>query len=183
MGMSKIMKPSVQLSLGLLTVVALVTVACRKKHAPLEVASYVDINRYAGEWYEIARLPVYFQKDCYATKARYTLQPDGTVAVYNTCRKGSVDGKLRDAEGKAYVVDTSTNAKLKVQFFWPFKGDYWILDVGKEYEYAVVGEPARENLWILSRQTNMDQNVLSRIVEKAKSQGFDTSQLIYTEHQ
>lgn len=175
-------KPAVQIYVGLLVISALVAVACRKKHAPLEVASYVDVKRYTGQWYEIARLPNSFQKGCYATTARYTLQPDGTIAVLNSCNKGSVQGKLKQAEGKAFVADTSTNAKLKVQFFWPFKGDYWILDVGEEYEYAVVGEPSRENMWILSRQPDLDKNIVDRIISKANRQGFDTSQLIFTAH-
>lgn len=80
------------------------------------------------------------------------------------------------------MADPTTNAKLKVQFFWPFKGDYWILDVGENYQYAVVGEPSRENLWILSRSPSIDQQVLKNIIEKVNAQGFETSKLIYTKH-
>lgn len=156
--------------------------ACKKKYAPLPVVSYVDLKKYMGVWYEIAHLPVSFQKGCYATKATYMLRNNGEVEVLNTCNKNSLDGKLKKAEGKAFVADPTTNAKLKVQFFWPFKGDYWILDIGEDYQYAVVGEPSRENLWILSRSPRIDQQVLQNIIEKANTQGFDTSKLIYTKH-
>lgn len=156
--------------------------ACKKDYAPLPVVSYVDLTKYMGVWYEIAHLPVSFQEGCYATKATYTLRNDGVVEVLNTCNKNSLDGKLKKAEGKAFVADPTTNAKLKVQFFWPFKGDYWILDIGENYQYAVVGEPSRENLWILSRSPSIDQQVLKNIIEKTNAQGFDTSKLIYTKH-
>jgi apolipoprotein D and lipocalin family protein len=166
----------------ILLLVTFILYACKKEYAPLPVAPYVDLNKYMGVWYEIARLPVSFQEGCYATKATYTLRNDGTVEVLNTCNKNSLEGKLKKAEGKAFVADPTTNAKLKVQFFWPFKGDYWILDVGENYQYAVVGEPSRENLWILSRNQSMNRGTLEKLIEKVNSQGFDTSKLIYTKH-
>lgn len=154
-----------------------------KTYEPLPVAPYVDLNQYMGEWYEIARLPVSFEKNCIGTKARYTLQDDGSVEVLNTCYKGSWNGKLTSARGKATVADPQTNAKLKVQFFWPFSGDYWILEVGNGYEYALVGEPTRENLWVLSRTPQLDLQLLHNIVAKAERLGFNTSQLVYTAQQ
>ncbi|QHT65574.1 lipocalin family protein [Rhodocytophaga rosea] len=180
--MSIVNKPAFRISVGLVVAAVLVAAARRKKHAPLAVAPYVDLNKYVGEWYEIARLPASFEKDCYATKARYTLQADGSVKVENSCHKGGVEGKVKQTTGKAMVVDPVTNAKLKVQFFWPFSGDYWILEVGPDYEYAVVGEPSREYLWILSRQPVLDKVVLNSLLQRAKAKGFDTSQLIFTRH-
>jgi apolipoprotein D and lipocalin family protein len=181
--MSFVNKPAVRISVGLVAAAAILAVARRKKYAPLAVAPYVDLSKYAGEWYEIARLPASFEKDCYATKARYTIQTDGSVRVDNSCHKGSVEGKLKQATGKAMVADPVTNAKLKVQFFWPFSGDYWILEVDPEYQYAVVGEPSRENLWILSRQPVLDKVVLNSLLQRAKAKGFDTGKLIFTRHQ
>ena len=86
------------------------------------VVPYVDLKRYLGTWYEIARYPHRFQENCYASLAQYTQGPDGTIRVLNQCRLGSLDGKLKEAKGKAWVTDKLTNAKLKVQFFWPFSG-------------------------------------------------------------
>jgi apolipoprotein D and lipocalin family protein len=170
-------------TLGALAGIGLVAYMRRKEdYAPLPVAQYVDLNKYAGEWYEIARMPAPFEKECYATKATYTLNEDGTVNVLNTCHKQSTDGRLKKATAKAFVTDPVSNAKLKVQFFWPFSGDYWILDVGENYEYAVVGEPSRKYLWVLSRTPNLEKQILNGLLEKAKAQGFDTSRLIHTKH-
>lgn len=162
---------------GSLTVAA---TSSKKNYPPLEVAQNVDLDRYVGEWYEIARLPAIFEKDCYGAKAEYSVAEDGTLQVVNSCHKGSLDGKLSVAKGKGYVVDEETHAKLKVQFMWPFKGDYWILEVGDNYEYALVGEPSRKNLWILSREPQINLDRLQDLVDKARNMGFNTDKLIYT---
>ena len=95
----------------------------------------------------------------------------------NACRKETLDGKLKKIEGKAWVADKATNAKLKVQFFWPFWGAYWIIDLGQEYEYAVVGHPKRKYLWILSRSPDMSSEVYQAIVERLVKQGYDPARL------
>lgn len=145
----------------------------------LEVVQSVDLSRYIGRWYEIARLPNSFQKKCADTvTANYTLREDGKIEVINRCRKAS--GEYTTAKGKAKVVDKKTNAKLKVTFFWPFYGDYWILDVGPNYEYAVVGEPGRKYLWILSRSPQMDEALVRQLQQKMKAKGFNTEKMIRT---
>lgn len=149
------------------------------KPEPLKVVSAVDLNRYVGVWYEIAHLPFKYQKGCSATTATYTLRADGRIDVLNRCLK---EGKESKAKGVAWIADSATNARLKVRFFWPFSGDYWIVDLGSNYEYAVVGVPSRKYLWILSRTPQMDQNLLREIKDRASRQGFDVSRLIYTAH-
>ena len=139
-----------------------------------------ELDRYLGTWYEIARYPNRFQKDCVATTATYTLRPDGRVTVVNRCRSKTLDGKPKEAKGVAWVVDPSSNAKLKVRFFWPFSGDYWIIDLGTEYEYAVVGHPKRSYLWILSRTPKLDKAVYQGILERITAQGYDLKPLIQT---
>ena len=148
--------------------------------APLEVVPFVDLTRYVGRWYEISRYPNRFQEGCVGSRATYTLRSDGKIGVLNECLAGSFSGKLRNAKGTAKVVDTKSNAKLKVSFFWPFYGDYWIIDLGKDYEYAVVGHPYRIYLWILSRTKNMDEKLYREILERLKANGYDTSRLIRT---
>jgi apolipoprotein D and lipocalin family protein len=150
---------------------------------PLETVEFVDLDRYAGQWYEIARYHHRFQEGCVGSKATYTRRDDGKIAVVNECRDKSMDGKLRSAKGKAWVVDKTTNAKLKVSFFWPFAGDYWIIDLGKNYEYAVVGHPNRKYLWILSRTPAMDVETYGAILKRLQTQGYDTAKLIRTEQQ
>jgi apolipoprotein D and lipocalin family protein len=145
---------------------------------PLEVVASVDIGKYMGTWYEIGRYPNRFQKDCVATQVTYTLRPDGKVKVVNSCREGAPDGKLKTIEGKAWSVDPVTNAKLKVQFFWPFSGDYWIIQLDTDYRYAVVGHPKRDYLWILSRTPALDPGTLRAIEQKLIEQGYDPARLI-----
>jgi apolipoprotein D and lipocalin family protein len=146
---------------------------------PLQVVNYVDLQRYVGRWYEIARYPHKFQEGCLQSQATYTLTDKG-ISVLNECYEEEQPEKLRSAEGKARVVDSQTNAKLKVSFFWPFYGKYWIIDLGEDYEYAVVGHPSRKYLWILSRTPEMDNALYQDILRRLQDQHYDTSKLIRT---
>ena len=146
----------------------------------LAVVPRVEIDRYLGTWYEIARYPNRFQKECVAVTADYSLRPDGKIKVVNACRKETLDGKIKKIEGKAWVADKATNAKLKVQFFWPFWGAYWIIDLGEDYEFAVVGHPKRKYLWILSRTPTLDQETLDGILARLPDKGYDTERLQWT---
>jgi len=139
---------------------------------PLQTVQQVDLKRYLGQWYEIARYPNRFQKNCQESSASYALRDDGDIEVLNRC-KDSGDGKQRQSKGHAWVVDSASNAKLKVSFFWPFRGDYWIIELGREYEYAVIGTPNRKYFWILSRTRTMDDTLYAAILQRAKQQGFD----------
>jgi apolipoprotein D and lipocalin family protein len=152
----------------------------KQTYLPLSVVPYVDLTRYTGTWYEIARYPHRFQEGCVGSKATYTLRDDGKISVLNECYEKTFNGKIRSAKGKAWVIDKETNAKLKVSFFWPFSGHYWIIDIGENYEYAVVGHPDRKYLWILSRSPEIDDQLFNNIIEKLKTQSYDTSKLIRT---
>ncbi len=151
-----------------------------KSIPPPETVPYVDLNRYLGVWYEISSFPQSFQKGCVATQAEYSLLENGKIQVLNSCRDQTLEGKIRTAKGTATVADTKSNAKLKVSFFWPFTGDYWILELGKEYEYALVGAPNRKYLWVLSRTRQMNPDVYESILQLAVAKGFDISQLVKT---
>ena len=168
----------------LLLVVAIsILAACRlpeaEKLPPLRVVDHVDLKRYAGEWFEIARYPHRFQEGCVGSKATYRLDDDGIVVV-NECYEQKLTGAVRSVTGSARVVDRQTNAKLKVTFFWPFAGDYWIIDLDDNYQYAVVGHPTRKYLWILSREQEMDATVYQGILLRLQLQGYDTAKLIKT---
>ena len=143
----------------------------------LDVVPHVELEKYLGKWYEIAHLPAKFQDGCSETTATYTLSKNGSISVLNECRR---KGKVTRAKGKAKVVDKTTGAKLKVTFFWPFYGDYWIIKLGNDYDYSVVGTPNRKYLWILSRTPQMDNELFSQLIEFAKSKGFDAGNLIRT---
>jgi apolipoprotein D and lipocalin family protein len=161
-------------------VMALASCASRPRYAqpPTTVAS-VDLARYAGSWYEIASKPMIFQRGCEGTTAVYTAQANGSITVENTCRKK--DGTTAKAVGRAKVVPGTGNAKLKVNFFGPFWGDYWVLALDeKDYRYALIGGPDRRYLWILSRTRTMDQTTLTKLTSIAQAQGYDLSDLSLT---
>jgi apolipoprotein D and lipocalin family protein len=149
----------------------------RAETEPLEVVSHVDLQRYLGTWYEIATIPQRFQKGCVGVTAHYTLRPDDAIDVTNVCRKESLDGKVRSVRGRAWVVDKATNAKLKVRFFWPFAGDYWIIELDPDYRWAVVGHPGRHYYWILSRTPQMDPAIYEELLRRAAAKGYDTSRI------
>lgn len=146
---------------------------------PLQTVPRVDLARYLGTWYEIATIPQRFQKGCTGVTANYTLRPDGDITVVNACRKDSLNGKFKSVTGKAWVTDKQTNAKLKVRFFWPFSGAYWIIELDSlNYQYAVVGHPNRQYLWILSRTPQMDDALYNELVSRiVNTHGYDVSKL------
>ncbi len=147
---------------------------------PLETVPYVDLERYSGLWYEIASYPQRFQKGCHRTTAEYTLSDRGHVVVVNRCNRDSIDGRQSSIRGRAYVQKNSGNAKLRVQFFWPFRGDYWIIDLADDYSYAVVSHPSRNYLWILARKPVIDQDIYNGILGRLKDNGFDLDRLQLT---
>lgn len=135
---------------------------------PLQTVPSVDVERYMGSWYEIAAFPQRFQKGCTGTTASYGLRSDGEVDVVNRCFLESLEGEEKVAEGRARVVDKVSNAQLEVSFFWPFWGDYWIIELDDEYQYAVVGHPSRDYLWILSRSPHMEESLYQAILNRLR---------------
>jgi len=139
----------------------------------------VDLNRYMGLWYEIARFPHSFEKGLVCVTATYIKNADGTVQVINRGHRESDRKKIKEARAKAWVPDPAFPGKLKVQFFWPIKGDYWIIELDqKAYQYAVVAGPSPDYLWILSRTKTIDENLYKKLVDGARQKGFDTDRLI-----
>lgn len=138
----------------------------------------VDLARYIGTWYEIASFPMFFQRNCIAdTTAEYQLKTDGEVSVLNRCKTKS---GFDEAHGSAKPVAGSNNARLKVSFFWPFSADYWVIGLDSEYRWAVVGNPNRKYLWILSRSHELPKELLDAALKAAREQGYDLTQLRYT---
>ncbi len=155
----------------------LLLVACHSTSRPLQTVSSVDLKKYEGTWYDIAHLPQKFQEGCSCVTANYQ-QVEDYVQVINTCLR---EGKMDSITGKAFSVEGSDNSKLKVQFFWPFKGDYQIIALDEDYSTALVGTPDRESLWLLSRTAKPTANTVKEYLNKAEELGFDTSQMIYTD--
>ncbi len=158
-------------------VLSTAAVAAAAAPKPLEVVPRVDIQRYLGTWYEIATIPQRFQKGCVGVTAHYSLRPDGALEVVNVCRKDRLDAPPRSIRGKAWIVDKTTNAKLKVRFFWPFAGAYWIIELDPDYGWAVVGHPDRSYYWILSRTPQMEPAVYDDLIRRAAAKGYDTTRI------
>lgn len=159
---------------------ALLFLAAYSASAPIEVVPEVDLKRYAGKWYEVARLPNRFQRNCAGNvTASYDLRPDGKITVLNACRER--DGGIKTAKGTARPAHRrGPNSKLKVTFFWPFSGDYWILHLDPGYRWAVVGDPSRKYLWFLSRTPFLDSATFEELESRVRGQGFDTTRLVRT---
>jgi apolipoprotein D and lipocalin family protein len=159
--------------------------ADRETPPPVPV-SHVDLQRYVGTWYELAKIPNRFQKDCsQGTTAEYALREDGRISVVNRCIRP--DGTVKKAEGVARVVDAATNARLKVSFvsflgIRPFWGDYWILGLDADYAYAVVGTPDRKYGWILCRTPDPEPQTLEAIWAVVRGQGYDPEDFEATPH-
>jgi apolipoprotein D and lipocalin family protein len=146
--------------------------------SPVTSVPSVDLARYSGKWYEIAAFPMFFQRNCVAdTTAEYAAADRGALSVHNRCRTASGSD---EATGQATVVEGSGNSRLKLTFFWPFKSDYWVLGLDPEYRWAVVGNPNRKYLWLLSRTPQLPPQQLATALASAAAQGFDLSQLHYT---
>jgi apolipoprotein D and lipocalin family protein len=143
-------------------------------------AKAVEVSRYLGKWYELARYEAGFQKDCEAVTAEYSLTAPDEIKVVNSCRRGGLDGKLSVANGKAKIVAGSNNAKLKVSFFGPFYGDYWVLDRADDYSWAIIGEPSGRYLWLLSRTARPGDQALQSLTARAAGLGYDTKLLRIT---
>jgi apolipoprotein D and lipocalin family protein len=170
----------------LVSTCALLVASCAgiESRQPLQTVASVDLARYAGTWYEIARLPMWFQRHCIDSRAIYTTRPDGTIGVHNECMTDT--GGLDQVDGIATIVNTHTNAKLAVTFDNFFarlagpsrEGNYWILDLDPDYQTALVGTPDRRYLWMLSRNPHLDEATYQRMVGKAQQLGFPVSGLI-----
>ena len=169
-------------------VAALALAGCATPDAgpvPPKTVDHVDFKRYQGKWYELARLPMYFQRDCAQSEAHYNLRTDGSVGVLNRCL--TLDGEWKEASGTATPQVPGKTDKLWVEFDNWFsklapgvaKGEYWVLYVDSEYRTALVGNPDRKYLWILTRQENIPAFEREDLLSRARQQGYDTTRLIW----
>jgi len=176
-----------KLNIAIVTMVGTVLAACSPagpsgNSSVPQPAKPVELKKYMGHWFELARYENQFERGCEAVTADYSLRDDGMVRVLNACREGGIIGKRKESEGKAKIVADSGNAKLKVSFFGPFYGDYWILDHANDYSWSIVGEPSGRYLWILTRTPTPSEKTSDMLVEKAKTLGYDVDMLRWTHH-
>lgn len=138
----------------------------------------LDLNRYLGTWYEIARFPHSFEKNLVGVTATYSLREDEKIRVINQGYKTTLDGELSVAEGKAKIPNPSEPGKLKVSFFWIFYADYNVLELDENYQYVMIGSSSPKYFWILSRRPKMDSETYEMLLEKARKRGYNLANLV-----
>jgi apolipoprotein D and lipocalin family protein len=164
----------------LILISAMIFGSANSQKAP-SVVSSVDLKKYSGTWYEIARLPNPFERKLKCITATYTIRDDGKIAVLNKGHYITDPAKVNSANGVAWIPDKNFTAKLKVQFFWPFSGNYWIMELDKDYKYVLVGDPSFKYLWILCRDKKMDETTYIMLLQKAIQNGYDVKTIIKVE--
>jgi apolipoprotein D and lipocalin family protein len=147
----------------------------------IQTVSYVDVGRYLGTWYQIAKNPLVFEGNCYCSQQKLGVKGPGVVSVYNSCNRNSVNGPIAEISGEAVVVDPVTNAKLSVDFNLPHKGEYWIIGLDSDYRYAVVTDSRGDSLYILSKTPFLAQDLYDEAVAAAARQ-VRTDRLEQTVH-
>lgn len=143
-----------------------------------ETVKKLDIEKYLGTWYEIARFPHSFEKDLVGVTATYSFRKDGKIKVVNKGYKYTLNGKEKIATGKAKIPNINDPGKLKVSFFWFFYGDYFVMELDKEYQWAVIGSSSDKYLWILSRSPQLDNNTYDSLIKKIRKRGYNLNKLI-----
>lgn len=166
---------------GILFITAIMIFTSLNAQKSPKVVNAVDLNRYKGLWYEIARLPNFFERKLKCTSATYILRDDGKITVINKGHYISDPAKSTSSKGVAWIPDKNSPAKLKVQFFWPFTGDYWIMELDKEYRWVLVGDPSTKYLWILAREKKLDDSTYNMLLQKAIENGYDVKPIIRVE--
>jgi lipocalin len=164
-----------------ITLFAFTILSCNSDMKTLSTVKDVDIDRYLGKWFEIARLPNRFEKGLICVTAEYSWRDDGRIKVLNKGHKESDLSKVDTATGKAWLPDENESGQLKVQFFWPFRGDYYIFHLDHvNYQYALVGSPNRKYFWLLSRTPTIPQSLYNELVQIAGENGFDIASFYKT---
>lgn len=151
--------------------------ATEPKPAPLRTVSYVDLNRYLGNWYVIANIPYALENGKVATYDTYSLRPDGRMNNVFTFRKGSFSAPEKSWHGVAWVVDKQSNAEWKVRFIWPFSTTYLVLELDPDYRWAVVATPGHKLLWVLARERALDEKTYAEILRRIAAQGYEVNRL------
>lgn len=163
----------------LASIISVLTLSsCSTSFIALDPVEEFDINKYLGKWYEIERLPNSFEEGLEENSATYTMGEDGYIVVINEGRVIDDISRIKQVKGKAWIPDPRQPGKLKVSFFWPFSGDYWVLKVDKDYTYALVGGPTGEYLWILSREKNLDPAIVVELKDFAGKLGFPVKKMV-----
>jgi apolipoprotein D and lipocalin family protein len=146
-------------------------------HPPMKTVDYVDIERFMGDWYVIASIPTFLEKNAYNAVERYDLNDDGTVATIFTFREGGFDGELKKYQPKGFIEDTESNALWGMQFIWPIRGDFRIVYLDSNYTQTIIGRQARDYVWIMTRTPSISESDYQALVQFVQELGYDTSKI------
>ena len=162
---------------ALITFVAVILAGCAAKGPEMKTVEYVDLDRFMGPWYVIANIPTFLEKEAYNAVETYSLNDDGTIATNFTFRKGGFDGKAKEYNPKAFVLDDPSNAHWGMRFVWPIKADYRIVYIDDDYSMTVIGRQSRDFVWIMARTPTISDIDYDKLVSFVESIGYDTSKL------
>jgi len=161
-----------------LIVLAAITLAgCVAKGPEMKTVDYVDVDRFMGPWYVIANIPTFLEKGAHNAVETYSLNDDGTIATNFTYRKGSFDGKVKEYNPKAFVLDNESNARWGMRFVWPIKADYRIVYLDDDYTTTIIGRQSRDFVWIMARTPTISDVDYDQLVSVVESLGYDASKL------
>jgi len=153
------------------------SVFAEEKKSEVKTVDYVDLKLGGGKWYEIARVARGHEEGLVGVTASYIILPDGNIKIVNTAYENTLDGRFKIITGKAKIIDKKTNAKIRASYRWPFWGNYGVLEVGKNYDYVVIGNLNRKSLWVVSRKPQMNEKLYEEILKRAEKQGYDITKL------
>jgi len=161
----------------LIIIGALWTAGCAGRAPDMHTVDYVDLERFMGDWYVIANIPTFLEKDAHNAVENYSLNPDGTIATTFTFRKGGFDGPLKEYTPKGFVRDTDTNATWGMRFIWPVKADYRIVHLDQAYTRTIIGRQKRDYVWIMARTPSIPDADYRELLERVEGLGYDLSKV------
>ena len=162
----------------LIAIILTTMVFAKNNVEELKTVEFVDIERFLGDWYVVGVIPTFAEKDAVNAIERYELNDKGNIDITFTHYKKSPDGKYKEYHPKGFIFDKKTNAEWRVQFFWPFKFKYLVIDLAEDYRYTVIGVPNRKYVWIMARDTMLSEEDNKLIREKLSDQGYDISKIV-----
>ncbi|RZO19287.1 MAG: hypothetical protein EVB03_08395 [SAR92 clade bacterium] len=166
---------------GILMILILAVTAC-STHKPMPAVEYVDLDRFMGDWYVIANIPTFLEKDAYNPVETYRLDDDGTIATTFTFNQGSLDGEKKNYHPRGFVQDSESNAIWGMQFIWPIKADYRIVYLDGDYQKTIIGRKSRDYVWIMARKSSISEKEYNSLVDQVGRLGYDIEQLRKAEH-
>jgi apolipoprotein D and lipocalin family protein len=175
---AKIASRARRLHVSLLSLLLVALSGCQgMSQPPLATVEYVDLNRFMGDWYVIASIPTRFEVGAHNAVENYRLDSDGSIPTTFSFRDGAFDGKAKTYTSRAFVTDTKTNATWGVQFIWPFRADYRIIELSPDYQTVIIARSRRDYAWVMARTPKIDAAEYDRLLERLAEVGYDTSQV------